>query len=143
MRISVPLVLIFVWAGGTFEPNILMTKHMSVEVPFVLKTSTASLVFTHITEFCLVCDLMLLQSAFEWEALTTILTNKMKVIMKVHYACQVKIVLQIFCYIAHNQQSRGPSYDAIDIYIFPTVHMVKTHFLLENLSISQPFLGIL
>ena len=35
--------------------------------------------------------------------------------------------------------------DATDIYSyrFPTVHMVKTHFLFENLSISEPFLGIL
>ena len=60
MRISVPLVLILVRTGGTFEPNILVTKHMSVEVPFVLKTSTTPLVFAHETEFCLVCDLMLL-----------------------------------------------------------------------------------
>ena len=27
---------------------------------------------------------------------------------------------------------------APDIYRFPMVHMVKTHFLLENLSISEP-----
>ena len=27
--------------------------------------------------------------------------------------------------------------------IFPTVHIVKTHFLLENLSISEPGLGVL
>ena len=33
--------------------------------------------------------------------------------------------------------------DATDIYRFPIVHMVKTHFLLENLSISEPSLGIL
>ena len=84
VRISVPLVLIFVWTGGTFEPNIIMTKHMSVEVPFFLKTSITSLVFAHETGFCLVCDLVLLQSAFEWEALTTVLTNKTKVTMKVH-----------------------------------------------------------
>ena len=30
-----------------------------------------------------------------------------------------------------------------DIHRFPTIHMVKTHFLLENLWISQPSLGIL
>ena len=96
VRISVSLVLIFVWAGGTFEPNILMTEHMSVEVPFVLKTSTASLVFTHITEFCLVCDTMLLQSAFEWEALTTILTNKTKVTMKVHMLVKRRLCCKFF-----------------------------------------------
>ena len=33
--------------------------------------------------------------------------------------------------------------DATHIYRFPIVHMVKTHFLLENLSISEPSLGIL
>ena len=33
--------------------------------------------------------------------------------------------------------------DPTDIYIFPIVHMVKTYFLLENLSISEPSLGIL
>ena len=33
--------------------------------------------------------------------------------------------------------------DAPDIYRFPVVHMVKTHFLLENLSISWASLGIL
>ena len=33
--------------------------------------------------------------------------------------------------------------NATDIYRFPIVHMVKTHFLLENLSISEPSLGIL
>ena len=33
--------------------------------------------------------------------------------------------------------------DATDIHRFPIVHMVKTHFLLENLSISEPSLGIL
>ena len=96
VRISVPLVLIFVWTGGTFEPNILMTKHMSVEVPFVLKTSTASLVFTHETEFYLVYDLMLLQSAFEWEALTTIITNKMKVTMKVHMLVKQRLCCKFF-----------------------------------------------
>ena len=84
MRISVPLVLIFVQARGAFKPNILMTMHMSVEVPFVLKTSTTSFVFAHETEFCLVCDLMLLQSTFEPETLTTVFTNKMKVTVKVH-----------------------------------------------------------
>ena len=29
-----------------------------------------------------------------------------------------------------------------DIHRFLTVHMFKTHFLLENLWISKPFLGI-
>ena len=33
--------------------------------------------------------------------------------------------------------------DASDIHRFPTVHMVETHFLLENLLISEPSLGIL
>ena len=33
--------------------------------------------------------------------------------------------------------------DAPDIYRFPSVHMVKTHFLLENLLISKPPLSIL
>ena len=33
--------------------------------------------------------------------------------------------------------------DATDIYRFPIVHMVKTHFLLENLWISEPSLGIM
>ena len=33
--------------------------------------------------------------------------------------------------------------DATDIYSFPIVHMVETNFLLENLSISAPSLGIL
>ena len=33
--------------------------------------------------------------------------------------------------------------DASDIHRFPTVHMVETHFLLENLWISEPSLGIL
>ena len=33
--------------------------------------------------------------------------------------------------------------DATDIYRFPTVHMVKTHFLLENLWISKLSLSIL
>ena len=84
VRISVPLVLIFVRARGAFKPNILVTMHMSVEVPFVLKTSTTSFVFAHETEFCLVCDLMLLQSTFEWEALTTVFTNNTKVTVKVH-----------------------------------------------------------
>ena len=31
--------------------------------------------------------------------------------------------------------------DAPDIYRFPSGHMVKTHFLLENLGISEPSLG--
>ena len=31
--------------------------------------------------------------------------------------------------------------DTPDIHRFPTVHMVKTNFLLENLSISEPSLG--
>ena len=61
-----------------------MTKHMSVEVPFVLKTSTTSLVFTHVVGFFLVCDLMLLQSTFEGVALAAVLTNKTKVTMEVH-----------------------------------------------------------
>ena len=84
---------------------------MSVEVPFVLKTSTTSFVFAHETEFCLVCDLMLLQSAFEWEALTTVFTKKNEGHCEGTYACQAKIVLQIFCHIAHNQLSHGPSCD--------------------------------
>ena len=33
--------------------------------------------------------------------------------------------------------------DAADIYRFPVLHMVKTHFLLGNLWISGPFLGTL
>ena len=33
--------------------------------------------------------------------------------------------------------------DASDIHRFPTLHMVKTHFLLENLWISKPSLSIL
>ena len=33
--------------------------------------------------------------------------------------------------------------DASDIHRFPTVHMVKTHFLLENLWIAEPSSGIL
>ena len=33
--------------------------------------------------------------------------------------------------------------DASDIHRFPTVHMPETHFLLENLWISEPSLGIL
>ena len=33
--------------------------------------------------------------------------------------------------------------DVPDIYRFPTVHMVKTHFLLEILGTSEPSLGIL
>ena len=84
VRISVPFVLVFVRAEGTFEPNILMTKHMSVVVPFVLKTSTTSLVFAHVIEFFLVRDLMLLQSAFEWVALTAVLTNITKITVEVH-----------------------------------------------------------
>ena len=33
--------------------------------------------------------------------------------------------------------------DGSDIHRFPTVHMVETYFLLENLWISEPSLGIL
>ena len=33
--------------------------------------------------------------------------------------------------------------DAPDFHRFPTMHMVKTHFPLENLSTSEPSLGIL
>ena len=33
--------------------------------------------------------------------------------------------------------------DASDIHRFPTLHMIKTHFQLENLWISKPSLGIL
>ena len=33
--------------------------------------------------------------------------------------------------------------DTSDIHRFQTVHMVKTHFLLENLWISESFLGML
>ena len=33
--------------------------------------------------------------------------------------------------------------DVSDIHRFPTVHMAEIHFLLENLWISEPFLGIL
>ena len=33
--------------------------------------------------------------------------------------------------------------DASDIHWFPTLHMVKTHFLLENQLISKPSLSIL
>ena len=84
VRISVPLVLVFVWTVGTFEPNIIMTKHISVVVPFVLKALTTSLVFAHVIELFLVCDLMLLQSAFERVALTAVLTNKMKLTVEVH-----------------------------------------------------------
>ena len=61
-----------------------MTVHMSVEVSFVLETSTTSFVFAHETEFCLVYDLMLLQSTFEWEALTTVFTDETEVTVKVH-----------------------------------------------------------
>ena len=88
MRISVPLVLVFVRVRVTLKPNILMTVHMSIEVSFVLKTSTTSFVFVHETEFCLMCDLMLLQSAFEWEALTTVFTDETKVIVEVHMLVQ-------------------------------------------------------
>ena len=96
VRISVPLVLIFVWARGAFKPNILMTVHMSVEVPFVLETSTTSFVFAHETEFCLVCDLMLLQSTFEREALTTVFTNKMKVTVEVHMLVKQRLCCKLF-----------------------------------------------
>ena len=96
VRISVPLVLIFVWARGAFKPNILVTMHMSVEVPFVLKTSTTSFVFVHETELCLVCDLMLLQSTFEWEALTTVFTNKMKITVKVHMLVKQRLCCKFF-----------------------------------------------
>ena len=99
MRISVPLVLVFVWARVTLKPNILMTVHMSIEVSFVLETSTTSFVFAHEPEFCLMCDLMLLQSAFEWEALTTVFTD------------ETRIVLQTFYHTVHNQLSHGPSCD--------------------------------
>ena len=34
-------------------------------------------------------------------------------------------------------------WDACDIQRFQTVHGIKTHFLLENLWISEPSLGIL
>ena len=84
VRISVPLVLVFVRARGAFKPNILVTVHMSVEVPFVLETLTTSFVFAHETEFCLVCDLMLFQSTFEQEALTTVFTNETEVTVEVH-----------------------------------------------------------
>ena len=33
--------------------------------------------------------------------------------------------------------------DGSDIYRFPAVYMIETHFLLENLWISEPSLGIL
>ena len=88
MRISVPLVLFFVRARVTLKPNILMTVHMSIEVSFVLKASTTSFVFAHETEFCLMYDLMLLQSAFEREALTTVFTDETKVIVEVHMLVQ-------------------------------------------------------
>ena len=84
VRVSVPFVLVFVWTEGTLEPNIFMSKHMSVVVPFVFKTSTTSIVFAHVIELFLVCDLMLFQSAFEWVALTTVLTNKTKITVEVH-----------------------------------------------------------
>ena len=84
---------------------------MSVEVPFVLKTSTTPLVFAHETEFCLVCDLMLLQSAFELGSFDHSPHKRNEGHCEGTYACQVKIVLQFFCRISHNQQSRGPSYD--------------------------------
>ena len=84
VRIPVPFVLVFVRTEGTLEPNIFMTKHMSVVVPFVFKTSTTSIVFAHVIEFFLVCDLMLFQSAFEWVALTAVFTNKTKITVEVH-----------------------------------------------------------
>ena len=37
----------------------------------------------------------------------------------------------------------GINKDASDIYRFPALHMAKTHFLLENLLISEVSLGIL
>ena len=73
-----------------------MTMHMTVEVPFVLKTLTTSFVFAHETEFCLVCDLMLLQSAFEQEALTTVFTNKTKVTVKVHMLVKQRLCCKFF-----------------------------------------------
>ena len=88
MRISVPLVLVFVRVRVTLKPNILMTVHMSIEVSFVLETSFTSFVFAHEIELGLMCDLMLLQSTFEREALTTIFTNETKVIVKVHMLVQ-------------------------------------------------------
>ena len=88
MRISVSLVLVFVRARVTFKPNILMAVHMSIEITFVLETSTTSLVFAHKTKFCLMCGLMLLQSPFEWEALTTVFTDKMKLFVEIHMLVQ-------------------------------------------------------
>ena len=111
VRIPVPLVFIFVWARGAFKQIIPVTMHMSVEVPFVLKTLTTSFVFAHVTEFCLVCNLMLLQSAFEWEALTAVFTNKMKITVKVHMLVKRRLCCKFFCHIAHNKLSRGPSCD--------------------------------
>ena len=96
VRISVRFVLVFVWVGGAFEPNIPMTKHMSVEVTFVLKAATTSLVFTHVIGFFLVCDLMLLQSAFERVALTTVLTDKAKVTMEVHMFIKLGLCCKFF-----------------------------------------------
>ena len=96
MRISVPLVLIFVWARVAFKPNILMTVHMSIEVSLVLKTSTTSFVFAHETEFCLMCDLMLLQSTFEREALTTVFTDETKVTMEVHMLVKQRLCCKLF-----------------------------------------------
>ena len=84
VRIPVPFVLVFVRTEGTLEPNIFMTKHMSVVVPFVFKTSTTSLVGAHVIKFFLVRDLMLFQSAFEWVALTAVLTNKAEITVEVH-----------------------------------------------------------
>ena len=111
VRISVPLVLIFVRTGGTFEPNIIMTKHMSVVVSFVLKALTTSLVFAHVIEFFLVCDLMLLQSTFEWVALTAVLANKTKLTVEVHMLVKRRLCCKFFITLFHIQQSRGPSYD--------------------------------
>ena len=47
--------------------------------------------------------------------------------------CQIQLALKIFQLIRN----------APDIDRFPSVYVVKTHFLLENLSISEPSLGIL
>ena len=88
MRISVSLVLIFVGARVTFEPDVFMAVHVSIKVTFVLETATTPFVFTHEIMFCLMCSLMLLQSAFEWEALTTVFTDKAKLFVEIHMFVQ-------------------------------------------------------
>ena len=94
--VPIPLVFIFVRTGVTFAPNIIMAVDMSVQIYPVLETMITAFVFAHETGVSLMGYPVLFQPTFKWEALATVLTDKMKIFVGVHMFVQGSLGCKLF-----------------------------------------------